>query len=633
MAEKTLTRDGLPLVTRADASFRRNSFDGEAYTIVVSLGTGAPVQRWDYAERRGYIEVLSMAPDAIRLGRMNSGALFLVDHASYSVESTIGAFVPDSVRVENGELIGVVKLSKSERAADTVRDIIDGVLTSTSVGYLVHSWEITENADGTGTRTAVDWEPYEGSIVVVPADVTGGVRSAAVADHNSPMEGVKMGEVKENAVNEQAARDAEIKAAAEKAVKDYADRCADIRAAGRKMGLEQDQIEGMVENRALTADSAIRAMLDLRAAKDAEKPTNCRVDVTTDEREKRSGLMAAELAARAGVGTVNPDARREFGAKKLLDMARESIGVDARGMTDSEVAGRVIHSRMTSADFPYILANVANKVLQTPSPMMAGYRWFERVFSRQDFPDFKQGMVPSANRIGVLPQVLEGADYTEGSNDDTRETWDILKYGYDFPLTMEMLLNDDLSAFTAMPQEIADAAIRTQSALCAALLTGNQTMVADSKALFHNDHANLSTSAGVPTVTRLNELWKLLLAATHDGVAVGVPGTFLLFPASLQPTIENLYATPRVMPDYTTEALIAGIPAENRLVVPSMTGAAYFMATGRASAAKYGYLRSDGGLVVEQYPVEKADKAVFHARLAFACHVMKYQDFASNAGA
>lgn len=633
MAEKTLTRDGLPLVTRADASFRRNSFDADAYTIVVSLGTGAPVQRWDYAERRGYIEVLSMDPGAIRLGRMNSGALFIQDHASYSVESTIGAFVPDSVRVENGELIGVVKLSRSERAADTVRDIIDGVLTSTSVGYLVHSWEITEGADGTETRTATDWEPYEGSIVVVPADVTGGVRSAAVADHNSPMEGGKMGEVKENAVNEQAARDAEIKAAAEKAVKDYADRCADIRAAGRKMGLEQDQIEGMVENRALTADSAIRAMLDLRAAKDAEKPTNCRVDVTADEREKRSGLIENALCVRSNIKgvEVNRDAQREFGALTLVEIIRSYLGGDARFCSETE-----LYQRMTSSDFPLILANLGQKALLARTPQIEEYMWFTKLFSRMDYNDYKAHNTPWLGTATTLAQVNEGDTYTSGSMNERNEASQAFDYGRDFDFTRQMMINDDSSAFTMGAELFAEAAWRTASNLCGALLSGNQTM-GDGKQLFHNDHANIGASGGVPTAARINDLDQLLLNQTRPVPGggterIGTAGRFLLIPASLKPTIRQLFM-PIARPDYTTEMVAAGIPEENQIIVPPFSGTAYYMATGRTNAARYGFLRGENGLVMSTYPVEAADKLVYHARLTFGAHINLWEDFAMNAGA
>jgi len=90
---------------------------------------------------------------------------------------------------------------------------------------------------------------------------------------------------------------------------------------------------------------------------------------------------------------------------------------------------------------------------------------------------------------------------------------------------------------------------------------------------------------------------------------------------------------PVARPDYSTEVLAVGIPEENRIVVPSFTGTAYYMATGRVGSARYGYLRDEGGLVVSQYAKPEADKLVYHARLVFGAHINKWEDFAYNAGA
>jgi len=54
-------RDGRELMARMDARFAPESYDEKENTIRVSLGTGAPVQRYDWYEDRYFIEVLDMA--------------------------------------------------------------------------------------------------------------------------------------------------------------------------------------------------------------------------------------------------------------------------------------------------------------------------------------------------------------------------------------------------------------------------------------------------------------------------------------------------------------------------------------------------------------------------------------------
>ena len=79
-APEQLTRDGQPLLTRGATIRGGASYNPETRTVPVSLGTGAPVLRYDWNTDRNYTEVLSMDPAHVRLQRMNGGAPFLTDH-------------------------------------------------------------------------------------------------------------------------------------------------------------------------------------------------------------------------------------------------------------------------------------------------------------------------------------------------------------------------------------------------------------------------------------------------------------------------------------------------------------------------------------------------------------------------
>lgn len=636
-------RDGRELVARMDARFAPETYDAESNTIRVSLGTGAPVQRYNWNSDTWFIEVLDMDERSWRLDRMNSGAPFLADHRSYDLDAIIGKFVPGSVRIENGELVGAVKLSRSKRSEDNVRDILDGIIANTSVGYAVHRWADGGIDEETQLRIyrAVDIEGLEGSAVGIPADITGGIRSAE-ADVNLEVDmadEVEKTDKAVEAVEPVAASVAEVepvvavdeRALAEKAIAEYEARCQDIRLTGRKMGLAETEIDAVVADRGLSAESAIRKMADIRAEKDKMSETNSRVDVTHDVADKRRNAIGLALEGRARIDK-NPDkeAMREFGNLTLREIVRDYLGGDTRGMSNRE-----LFNRMTSSDFPLILANLANKIALARTEASAEYRWFERVFTRMDYNDFRPHSTPWLGAASSLSQVNEGEIYTLGTMNERNEASTAIKYGRDFDFTMEMMVNDDLDAFALAPSIITEAAWRQASNLCAALLSGNQTM-GDGNPLFDVAHANIGSSNGVPTAARLNQLDGLLLDQSRPvpggGVErIGTAGKFLLFPASLKPTIKQLFE-PVARPDYTTEVLAVGIPEENRIVVPSFTGTSYYMATGRVASARYGYLRDEGGLVVTQYAKPEADKVVYHARLTFGAHINKWEDFAYNAG-
>jgi hypothetical protein len=60
-----------------------------------------------------FIERLSMKPESVRLGRLNSGAPFLDTHDSTGLSSVIGAVVAGSAKIENGKGVATIKLSSA----------------------------------------------------------------------------------------------------------------------------------------------------------------------------------------------------------------------------------------------------------------------------------------------------------------------------------------------------------------------------------------------------------------------------------------------------------------------------------------------------------------------------------------
>ena len=167
----------LPPLVRA-AAVRANTYNSDDNTIDICFTTGADVLRCDYFDG-DYIERLETGPDNVRLDRLNAGAAFLDTHNAWELDAVIGAVVPGSARMEGGEGLCKVKLSKSARAADTVTDLRDGVINNISVGYITYAFTRTESSGGSpALMIATDWEPCEISAVPVPADPGAQVRAA-----------------------------------------------------------------------------------------------------------------------------------------------------------------------------------------------------------------------------------------------------------------------------------------------------------------------------------------------------------------------------------------------------------------------------------------------------------------------
>jgi len=176
------TVDLPPLCVRADV----RSINEEQHTVDLVFSTGVPVDRIDYWTGKRYREVLSLDPTAVRLKRLNAGAPLLDAHSAFSVGDILGTVVPDSARLEGKKALATVRFSKREAVEPIWQDVRDRIIQNVSVGYRVHKFVEETNGDKNAlpVRTAVDWEPYEISMVPMPADTGARVRAGDKSDTN-----------------------------------------------------------------------------------------------------------------------------------------------------------------------------------------------------------------------------------------------------------------------------------------------------------------------------------------------------------------------------------------------------------------------------------------------------------------
>lgn len=130
-------------------------------TIDFTLSSEREIERWFG------IEVLSHEPEAIRMDRANAGAMPLL----FNHDRNLCIGMINELRVEDGKLKARATLNDTQTALE-VRKMIDGGLRNVSVGYSIFT---VEEELKTNKITARDWEPFEGSIVTIPADYTVGL--------------------------------------------------------------------------------------------------------------------------------------------------------------------------------------------------------------------------------------------------------------------------------------------------------------------------------------------------------------------------------------------------------------------------------------------------------------------------
>ena len=294
----------------------------------------------------------------------------------------------------------------------------------------------------------------------------------------------------------------------------------------------QALLDGCIDNHEINEDQA-RAKLLAHLGKGAE-PLSKISPIATGESEREKFIKGAgsALLVRAGVGGKD-DTRNNFRGYSLLEMARKSLviaGVNTDHMDKMEmVAAAFTHG---NSDFTNILANVANKA------MLKGYEESEETFqawvTTGELPDFKVANRVDINSFPSLRQVRPGAEYKYATVGDRGETIQLATYGELFSINRQTIINDDLSAFTRVPMKMGRAAIRTVGDLVYAILTSNPNM-SDGVALFHANHSNLLTAAGISTAGV--DAMRVAMATQKQGDALlNIRLANLLVPVALEGT-------------------------------------------------------------------------------------------------
>lgn len=135
--------------------------EGDAQKLSFPASSERPVERW-YGD-----EVLVHDKKSIRLERATSGAMPLL--FNHDMDDPIGMITGASV--SDGRLLVDAELFSTDRASE-IQKMIDGGLRNVSIAYRVNK---VEEEVKTQTYRVTDWEPFEVSIVTVPADPSVGI--------------------------------------------------------------------------------------------------------------------------------------------------------------------------------------------------------------------------------------------------------------------------------------------------------------------------------------------------------------------------------------------------------------------------------------------------------------------------
>ncbi|MCA3287408.1 MAG: HK97 family phage prohead protease [Roseomonas sp.] len=614
--------------------------DRAARTVEVVWSTGARARNF-VPSLGGITEELDMSPNAVRMSQLGSGnAPVLNTHRSSDARDVLGRVI--AARLEGGRGHARLQFSAAADVEPLWQRIADGTLRAVSIGYRVHRYDQRPDpVSGEMIYRAVDWEPFEISIVPIPVDRDAQVRGAAPQGAPSfaiepalPDEEIPMTETTPETPAAPSAPPAasppatttvetppDLEALRAEAQRTERERISGIdgaiEAARALVGTETAaHIRREAVDRGWHPDQARRSLFDamVKSAVPPSVPARPETGPGHDSPSEILDAMAEALATRSMPGYQPQSAGRhaEFMGWRPSDMIGELLRVRGERNVPRNptlLAERAFH---TTSDFPLLLSAAANKMLLAAyQPAAPSYR---QIFLRRDFRDFKPHRHLRVGDFPTLMPLMENGEIQAGTMSESQEIVLLQTFARRIRVTRPMLVNDDLGAFTdfaaAIGRRVADFENATAYALLNQANGDGPTLTNGPAAVFGTAAARLNKAAAGSALD-INNLAAgraaILRQKTLDGLPISVGNAMKLL---VGPSLE-LPARQLTVSVGATQVSHANIYAGfvQPLVEPLIPNNRWYLFADPPTAPVYvyGYLNGAEGPQVTTGPVSGVD--------------------------
>lgn len=648
---------------RTRAEFKAESFNEADRTVEVIFATETAVRTYDWDE--GMInEVLVCDAMSGDLSRLNAGAPALDNHNRYGETSKNVVGVVSDARFENGVGIAKIRFGSSESDTELMNKVRDKIVTGVSVGYNVYEYQVTRTEGQTPIYRATKWEATEISFVPVQADKNSRIRSengenqviiteeilevepvieVIEEENNINLNTIEMTEEEKAAL--ELANKAKENATRSAAASEERARIKGISAHCRALGLPQSIADTLIEENVDLATAGQRALVEWEKLQPVNpNPTIAQVQ---DDKEKTRSAMTNALVLRIApdaakvMGEENVRAAQDFRGMSLLRLAEESLirsGVSTRGLSTREIAKGALGAKVRGAhhtsDFPLLLVDSFTRTLRAQYALYP--RTFEMWARRSTMPDFREiTRVQLSGLIGNFDEVQELGEYKAGTLSEASEKYKLAKFGKIVGISWEAIINDDLSAFTRIPQAFAMKAAQKQSDLVYAILTGNPTM-GDAIALWNAaTHKNYTSTGTALAETSLDVAYQLFRTQKSiEGDFLNLSPKFLIVGPKNELIARKLTST-NYTPAKQSDVSVAALTGLQLIVEPRITDYSWFLVADPAmiDTVEYSFLDGEEELFIEQKEGFDVDALQIKARMVFGTKAIDWRGMYKNAGA
>jgi len=223
----------------------------------------------------------------------------------------------------------------------------------------------------------------------------------------------------------------------------------------------------------------------------------------------------------------------------------------------------LLREALTTSDFPLMFGDVLDRRL------LANYKaadpvWkkFTKMSTNRDFKNSDRYRLDGGD--DVLDRVGEKGEYLASPRTESRYQIKVYKYGRQFDLSWETMINDDLGAMKDTPERFAKAALRTEHRVVSTLYVHNVVLATAGR-------GNLSVNP--LTIANLETAIEWFAARTDvNGEAIPTRPKYLVVPPALELTARQILTSASKM-GLAGATTIAGapdvwVPTQN--VIPQM---------------------------------------------------------------
>jgi len=158
----------------------------------------------------------------------------------------------------------------------------------------------------------------------------------------------------------------------------------------------------------------------------------------------------------------------------------------------------LIREALTTSDFPYLFGDILNKqVLVSYKAVDPVWKAFVKSSTNKDFKVSRRFAITGGDQY--LAEVGSKGEYLASERNEAYYDLQVKKYGRQFDISWEALINDDLGALRDTPERFARAAVRTEHRIVTALYARNYDAVSHANAGFLYSDGGAANTVNVVT--------------------------------------------------------------------------------------------------------------------------------------